>query len=133
MMHFTTIVIEFAVPAWVSSRETNRDIPLGRLIRLAESKTESEHTFTLYDGTQPGYTLTADESGQLLRLLGQIVVKAPWDAKAGFDGTTYTLMLKGPMSEMRFNWWVQVPKGWESIKAVFDYVMALTERKGHSR
>jgi hypothetical protein len=125
-----TIVIEFAAGPW--ARQSEPPALFGRLIRLVESGTGAERAFTFVDGTRPVYTLTAGEMDELLRLLGQMAARAPWEAAAGFDGCTYTLLLTGPMSEISFSWWVEVPKGWESIGAVAGYVMRLADRCGLS-
>lgn len=127
-MSSVTIAIEFAAGPW--ARQSEAPAFPGGLIRLVESGTGAERAFAFVDGTRPVYTLTAGETGELLRLLGQMAVRAPWEAAAGFDGCTYTLVLTGPMSEITFSWWVEVPKGWESIGAVAGYVMDLAKRCG---
>lgn len=130
-MSLVTIVIEFASDGW--TRQPDPPTLPGLLIRLVESRTDATRAFTLMHGTQSVYTLTVDETDELLRLLGKMVVGAPWQAMAGFDGCTYTLILKGPMSGITFSWWVEVPQGWESIGAVSDFVMSLADRFGISR
>ncbi len=129
-MFFVTIVIEFAAPEW--TRGPERDTLPGLLIRIVESEDDATRSFTLHHGSRFVYTLSGDETNEFLRLLREMVVKAPWDAAVGFDGCTYTLILKGPMSDITFSWWVEVPKGWESIGAVSAYVMRLAERFGLS-
>jgi len=57
--------------------------------------------------------------------------EAPWDAKAGRDGTTFTLRLIGPMSHAEFDWWGKAPNEWESVGTVFDYVMSLAKRHSY--
>jgi hypothetical protein len=122
-------VIEFAGAEPITERRQFDELP-GHLVRLVQLPLGPARTFALTEGKKPIYTLNAGETEDLLRLLGQITVKAPWEAMVGCDGATCTLLLKGPMSEMTFNWWVQVPKGWESVGAVFDYVMKLARRQG---
>ena len=97
-------------------------------IRLVESQAEQGRAFTLHEGSRPVYALTAEETGQLLNLLEQMAVTAPWEALVGMDGTDYELILKGGMSSMVFCWWVEVPREWERVGAVFDYVMAVADR-----
>jgi hypothetical protein len=129
MVYRITIAIEFGLP-----KQSSAGLPpagsYDRLIRLVESPTKSGHTFILYDGSRRIYALTADETEQLLHLLGQIVLQAPWEAVPAvrFDGPVYTLLLKGPLSEAMFNWGWKMPKEWESVGAVVDYVLGLAER-----
>jgi len=130
-MVWVTIVIEFGGPAWAPRPE--RDAPFGAPIRLVESEADAARAFTLYHGNRSVYTLTAGETDELLSLLGQMEVKAPWGAMIGFDGCTYTMKLIGPMSDVTFSWWMEVPKGWESVGAVADYVLSLVDRLGLSR
>jgi hypothetical protein len=131
MVYRITIAIEFGLP-----EQSSAGLPPGsrydRLIRLVESPTKSGRTFILYDGSRHVYALTAEETEQLLHLLGQIVVKAPWEAvpAARLDGPVYTLLLKGPLSEVTFNWGSKMPKEWESVGAVVDYALCLAERCG---
>jgi hypothetical protein len=132
VMSFLTIAIEFAGPEWAIERQHHDGLP-GRLIRLVESQAEGNREFAMYDRTQLVYTLTADETDRLLHLLERVVIGAPWEASYGLDGTNFALRLRGPMSEAAFHWWGQVPKGWESIGAVFDHVISLADRFGLSR
>jgi hypothetical protein len=101
------------------------------MVCLLESRQDSLPQFALYDGENPLCTLTADETDTLLRLLSQMMVRVPWDAVVGRDGATFTLRLEGPMSHAEFSWWETVPKGWENIGAVFDYLMLLAKRHGY--
>ena len=98
-------------------------------VRLVESQSDQGHSFALHDGERPEYTLTCEETEQLVALLGQIAVTVPWQSMAGFDGTDYALVLRGAMSSISFGWWVTVPTGWESVGAVFDYVMNVARRQ----
>lgn len=101
------------------------------ILRLMESRSSSPLQFALYDGAESFYVLTPDETSELLRLLGQIAFRAPWNAQVGRDGTTFTLQLFGPMSHAEFNWWGRIPSEWKSVGAVFDYVMSLARRCGY--
>ena len=128
-LSFVTIAIEFAAEEWTRPP----DPPFPRPgIRLVESRTDSVQTFTLVHGMQTVRTLTVDETDELLRLLGQIVVRAPWEGLAGLDGCNYCLILKGRMSDVTFTWWADVPKGWESVGAVADHVIGLIKQAGLS-
>lgn len=123
-----TISIEFAGDGWPVEPESPP--PLGALLRIVAAGTAAGRTFALVHDAQPVYTLTPAEADELLRLVGALAPKAPWQAAAGFDGCTYTLALKGPMSGMTFTWWVDVPAGWESVGAVAEYVLGLARRAG---
>lgn len=127
-MSFVTIVIEFDTGGW--NQSSDRLTLGGQPIHLVESRTGATRAFSLLRGTEPAYALTVDENSELLRLLGQIEVQAPWEARIGFDGCTYDLILKGPLTEVTFRWWLEVPQGWESVGAVADYVMSLAQRAG---
>jgi hypothetical protein len=131
VMLFYSVIIEFAAPEW-SRQHLQTEETFGCVIRLVETQAGSRHSFALYEGQEPVYTLDDDETGSLLRLLGQISLRTPWDAVIGRDGATCTLRLVGPMSHAEFSWWVEVPKEWESIGAVFDYIMSLAKRHGHA-
>ncbi len=124
-----TISIEFGGGGPVSPGSQPDRFPATRAIRLVESRTGQPYTFILYDGSRPEYTLAEEETERLLHLLGQIAVMAPWQPCVGFDGTDYELTLKSAMSSVTFCWWVEAPAGWETVGAVFDYVMAVADRR----
>ncbi len=126
---FQTISIEFGGGGPVSSGPPPDRFPIPRAIRLVESRTEQLYTFILYDDNLPEYTLAEDETEHLLHLLGQIAVIAPWQPCVGFDGTDCELTIKSMMSSMTFCWWMETPAGWETVGAVFDYVMAVVDRR----
>jgi hypothetical protein len=130
MVYRITIAIEFGLPEQGPARlpPAGRD----RLLRLVESRTQAGRTFVLYDGSRRVYALTTEETEQLLHLLEHIVVKAPWEAvpPVRLDGPVYALLLQGPLSEVTFHWGAQMPKEWESVSAVADYVLGLAERCG---
>ena len=98
---------------------------LGQVIQVVESTENQQRVLTLKMPGQPDYILTPEENDRLLELCSKIMVSAPWQAQMGFDGATSTLTLKGAMSEMTFSWWGDVPKEWQSVGAVFDYVMGI--------
>jgi len=131
VMNSYSVIIVFA-PWW-----DHRHLQAGEVsghsatVLLIASHQDSSLQFTLYDGEKPFYTLAADETDGLLRLLNRMTVRAPWDAKAGRDGTTFTLRLIGPMSHAEFDWWGNPPNEWESVGTVFDYVMSLAKRHGY--
>ena len=128
-MHYYSVVIEFTSP-WRRSQRRQIEETVGCVITLVETWIESQRSFALYEGQLPFYTLDDNETDALLHLLGQLTLRVPWDSAVGFDGFTHTLTLKRPMSHAEFQWWVEVPQGWESVGAVFDYVMALAKRHG---
>jgi hypothetical protein len=130
IMYFYSVNIEFATSPWGRQRSQGGG-PHDCTVRLVESRRGPAPQFTLYDGERPLSALAATETNEMLRLLSQVTMQAPWDARVGRDGATFTLRLEGPMSYAEFNWWLEVPKGWESIGAVFDYAMSLAKRYGH--
>ncbi len=129
-MRFYTIIIELGNSG--RNRQPQAEETFGCVIRLVEMQKGTRRAFTLYEGQEPAYTLDEGEVNELHRLLEQIKMQAPWDAAVGCDGAICTLRLVGPMSHAEFNWWVKAPKGWESIGAVFDYVMSLAKRHGYA-
>ena len=124
-----TIAIEFADADNSPPEVQPKSIPVARSLRLVESQINQTGTFTLYDGAVTEYILSVEETEHLLELLGRTAVKVPWQPLVGRDGTDRELTLKGAMSSMTFRWWVEVPPGWESIGAVFDYVKAIDDRQ----
>jgi hypothetical protein len=131
-MAFVTIVVEFAAMEWPRQQEPR--FPPGPPIHLVELQTDAARTFTLFHRGRSVYTLTAGEADELRRLVQQVAVTVPaWEPMLGFDGITYTLTLKGPMSDVTFSWWMEVPEGWESVSAVADSVLCLVDRLGLSR
>lgn len=122
IINFTTVVIDF------EGTTPQPDKRPGTFIRLAIPP--KQHTFALYDGSRAVYQLTAAEMNQLLALLGQMQVTAPWKPTMGFDGRVCTLIIKDAQSEMNFSWWMSAPPEWERVGAVFAYVMGIAERYG---
>lgn len=98
---------------------------LGQEIQVVESLDNLQRTFTLKAPGQADTLLTPQESDRLLELCSQINVSAPWKGQMGFDGAASTLTLRGVMSEMAFSWWGNAPAEWQSVGALFDYVLTL--------
>jgi hypothetical protein len=96
MIQIITVAIEFA------GAEATAE-PGSRVIRLTESSAGNKRIFTLRDGRRPARVLSASEMEQLLRLLGQMAIGAPWQSLAGCDGRACALVLRGPASEARFH------------------------------
>jgi hypothetical protein len=131
---FYYVTIEFAGAAPFAGNTQSGIRLSNRDIRLVESNADSSRSFILQDGDAPEYKLSDEETTKLDQLLGQLKVKAPWQASAGFDGANFELSLLGALSSMTFCWWMDVPAEWEGVGAVFDYVMALADgyHKGES-
>ena len=125
---FVIVTIEFAGAASFTENEKSDKTRVTREIRLVEVYAGISRSFTLYDGNAPAYILSDKETEQLDHLLGQIVVKAPWQEYTGFDGTDYELTLLGGMSSMTFRWWMKVPAEWEQVGDLFEYVLVLAKR-----
>lgn len=127
---FQQVIIDFesATPFAERPAPDSSGLPT-HAVRLVESQSEQGRSFTLHDGGRPEYTLTSEETERLVALLGQIAVAVPWQSIAGFDGTDYTLVLRRAMSSITFGWWAMTPTGWESVGAVFDYVMDVAKRQ----
>ena len=121
------LTIEFAGAAIFGRPAGPEMMLITRNIRLVESPPGPTRAFTLHEGDGPGYTLTGEQTAKLDRLLGEIEFKAPWQAQAGFDGTTYELVLQGAMSSVTFRWWIQAPPEWEQVGALFDYVLKVAD------
>ena len=123
------VSIEFAGAALTSGGPQPAGMLRTRGIRLVESRADQGHTYTLYDGASPEYTLSVEETEHLEQLLGGISVKAPWQGVMGLDGADNELTLRGAMSSITFRWWMDVPPEWKQVGAVFDYVMAVADRR----
>jgi hypothetical protein len=124
-----TIAIEFADADNSPPELQPKSIPVTRSLRLVESQINQTRTFTFFEGAVTAYSLSVEETEHLLELLGRTAAKVPWQPLVGRDGTDRELTLKRAMSSITFRWWVEVPPGWESIGAVFDYVKAIDDRQ----
>ena len=124
---YFAVTIEFASAApFLGGAQLDR-VGVTREIRLVENRTKISRNFTLYDGDMPEYTLSLIETRRLDQLLGELIVKTPWQGSAGFDGVDCELTLLGAMSSVTFRWWVKAPEEWEQVGAVFDYVLAVAD------
>jgi hypothetical protein len=121
------VTIQFAGAAFFTGGAHPDRALASRNIRVIESGTGSSRSFTLHEGDEPEYTLSVKEAAQLDHLLGQIGVKVPWQASAGFDGADYELTLQGAKSSVTFRWWMEVPAKWQEVGALFDYVLQMAD------
>jgi hypothetical protein len=130
IMNQYTVTIALSDP-FQRSHDTSQ-LPLDSFgevnIRVFESIENLQKTFTLTAEGRPDYTLSNEESACLLELVSQISASAPWKGQMGFDGMVSTLSLQGLMSQMTYSWWGDVPVEWQSVGAVFNYVMAIYGR-----
>jgi hypothetical protein len=143
---FYTVTIKLAHAGASSAyAEGNLDLPKENLfensrIHIIETGTASQRQFILHGRGQPAYglpphstnewtePLQTEESDHLYQLLSQLMVPFPPLGPVGFDGSWSTLNILSGSNDMHFRWWVDVPKGWESVGAVFDYAMELAKR-----
>jgi hypothetical protein len=144
--NFYTVTIELAhAGASVAYADANlashqEDLWWTSHIRIAEAGTAPQRQFILHGRGQPAYglpphptnewtePLSAEESDHLYQLLSRMTVAFSPLGRMGFDGSWHTLNIVSGHSNMHFRWWVEVPEGWESVGAVFDYAMELAER-----
>jgi hypothetical protein len=84
--------------------------------------------FTVEIQDLPPYLFSREEADSLWQLLNQVEIVTPWQGEVGKDGMVSELIIQGGMSHIRFSWWGNVPAEWQSIGAVFDYVMAIAQK-----
>ena len=109
-------------------------------IHITETGTAAPRQFMLHGRGQPAYglpphptnewtePLQAEEVDRLYQLLSQLTVPFSPLGTVGFDGSWSTLNIVSGNHDMHFRWWVDVPNGWESVGAVFDYAMEVAKR-----
>lgn len=73
-------------------------------------------------------SLIAEESDRLVALLEQLTVPYTPPRPAGFDGTWHILEIATGAHSMRLEWWVELPPGWESAGALYDYALTIARR-----
>jgi len=139
IVSFYIVTIEFAGVVNLSEPHRYR-LPVNCDIRLVESLTPSQRQFTVHGHGRPANIplehprktwtepLTAEENDHLINLLEQMRVAYALPEGVGMDGSWNTLTIMSGKHNMSFQWWAYVPEGWESVSAVFDYVLALAER-----
>ena len=73
-------------------------------------------------------SLTSEETDHLLALLEELVVGYVAPRPTGFDGPWHILEIAAGAHTMRFEWWADIPPGWERAGALYDYALSLARR-----
>ncbi len=120
MIIFTTVIIELA-----GGREPDTSHHVGRIVSVIAGDQGGQAPYGLYEGQQRLRQLSPEETAELLRLLSDVRVCAPWNVEHGFDGHGDGLIVRDRAYGFIIHWWVAPPPGWETAGAVFDYVVRL--------
>ena len=73
-------------------------------------------------------SLPPEETGHLLALLEQLVVPYVAPRPSGLDGPWHILEIAAGAHGVRFEWWAELPPGWERAGALYDYALSLACR-----
>jgi len=126
IMTLRSVVIELFNSSYTF--HDSRRQPQDGLTSQVVVKEDQSRRFTLEIRDRPPYVFTREEADSLWRLLNQVEIANLWQGEFGLDGIVSELVIQGGVSHIRFSWWGDVPAEWQSIGAVFDYVMAIAQK-----
>lgn len=67
---------------------------------------------------------------KIISYLNGLTLPAVPEEIAGFDGTTYTLIINQFFNCAQYTWWCEPPPGWEGLEGVRGMLQGLVRKCG---
>lgn len=118
------------------------------VVSLLEHRKTNEHTYWIrYQETAPPTTdplesveqrfsvteeceIFEGDAADLLEKLKEVSISVAPEYIVGCDGTTYELIVDSGFNRVHYQWWSEIPKGWEALIDASNALLKLAGKPG---